>query len=331
MPTVLGIAILGSGRVARARLRELNERYDTRVAVVASRNFDRAYELAFPIAAAATDEWEEAIARRDVDAVMVCSTNPYHAPMVRASIEAGKPVSVDYPLALSLAEAEGLVELAQSRGVVLHVEHIELLSAWFVTLRDALPRLGQLHHLTWHNLSHRAATPEDWTYDRAHGFSLFQQASLPSRIITCVGQATWIEGEETFLGEQGTRFGRRATRLRFGFGKEGVGEIEDILTSEPETGPSAEFQVTGEQGALVGKQHREVWYANPTGNSFEALPVMPRSGLFAQDIAVFLDTIAGQGRPYAALNHVLETLRFADAAERAVKSGQRIVLSPSTA
>ncbi|OYT69474.1 MAG: hypothetical protein CFK52_13615 [Chloracidobacterium sp. CP2_5A] len=328
VPTVLGIAILGSGRVARARLRELNDRLDTRVAVVASRSFDRAYELAFPIAAAATDDWEAAIARPDANAVMVCSANPYHAPMARAALEAGKPVSVDYPLALSLADAERLVELAQARGGVLHVEHIELLSAWFVTLRDALPRLGRIRGLSWSNVSCRAAAPEDWTFDRAHGFSLFQQASLPSRMLACVGQATWIEGEETFSGENGTRFARRATRLRFGFGDDGIGEITDVLTQEEEAGPTAELRVIGENGALIGRQHREVWLVDP-GGAEESLPVMPRSGLFGQDIAVFLDTIAGVGRPYASLDHVIETLRFADAAERAVRTGQRVSLSPA--
>jgi biliverdin reductase len=57
------------------------------------------------------------------------------------------------------------------------------------------------------------------------------------------------------------------------------------------------------------------------------VPVMPRSGLFAHDIAAFLDAIAGRGTPYVSLDHVLEALRFADAAERAVKSGQRVTLT----
>ncbi len=328
MPTVLGIAILGSGRVARARLRELHERYDTRVAVVASRDFNRAYELAFPIAAAATEDWEEAIARPDVDAVMVCSTNPYHAPMARAAIAAGKPVSVDYPLALTLADAEQLVDQSRARGVVLHVEHIELLSAWFEAFRKALPRIGRIHQITWNNVSSRPATPEDWTFDRAHGFSLFQQASVPSRIIACVGQITWIEGQETFSDEQGPRFGRRATHLRFGFGAEGSGNISDVLTRHEETGPAAELQAVGEHGTLTGRQHREVWYTNPAGTTTEAVPVMPRSGLFAHDITAFLDAIAGRGTPYVSLDHVLAALRFADAAERAVKSGQRVTLTP---
>lgn len=329
MPTVLGIAILGSGRVARARLRELHERYDTRVAVVASHDFDRAYELAFPIAAAATEDWEEAIARPDVDAVMVCSTNPRHAPMVRAAIAAGKPVSVDYPLALTLQDAEALVAQARARGVVLHVEHIELLSAWFEAFRKALPRVGRIHHITWNNVSSRPAAPEDWTFDRAHGFSLFQQASVPSRIIACVGQIAWIEGQETFTDEQGTRFGRRATYLRFGFGSDGSGEIRDVLTQHEESGPVSELQVGGEYGALVGRQHREVWYTKSGTTTPEAIPVMPRSGLFAHDITAFLDAIAGRGTPYVSLDHVLEALRFADAAERAVKSGQRVRLLPT--
>ena len=63
-----------------------------------------------------TDE-NEVLGSPDVDLVLILTSMPQHAPLARAALEAGKHVLVEKPLALSLAEAAALVELAgQSRG-----------------------------------------------------------------------------------------------------------------------------------------------------------------------------------------------------------------------
>jgi predicted dehydrogenase len=53
----------------------------------------------------------------DVDLVVVSVKVPYHAPGIRAAIEAGKDVFSEWPLALDLKEAEELAALAKSKSV----------------------------------------------------------------------------------------------------------------------------------------------------------------------------------------------------------------------
>src|SRR5262249_14765816 len=142
-PPTLRVAIIGTGRVASARVRELGKRTDAKLVGVASRTLERARALAEPHSAEAVTDWHALVNRRDVDAVMVCSINQEHSKMCEVALSAGKHVSVDYPLALSLADAERLIALAEEIERVLHVEHIELLSPWFRALQSKLPAIGE--------------------------------------------------------------------------------------------------------------------------------------------------------------------------------------------
>ncbi len=59
-----------------------------------------------------------------LDGVVVATPAAMHATQVTRLLEAGRHVLVEKPLALTLAEGRGLVELAQRKGLVLRVGHI---------------------------------------------------------------------------------------------------------------------------------------------------------------------------------------------------------------
>ena len=68
-----------------------------------------------------------------VDAVAICSPDPFHSTQVHAALSAYRHVVCEFPLAGSAGEASSLFALSVARDRVLHVEHIELLtpaSAW---------------------------------------------------------------------------------------------------------------------------------------------------------------------------------------------------------
>jgi len=70
------------------------------------------------------------------DAVAIASPDATHAHLVEQALLAGKPVVVEFPLAQDAATGRRLLELAATRGQVLHVEHIELLTGASRYLRD---------------------------------------------------------------------------------------------------------------------------------------------------------------------------------------------------
>lgn len=68
--------------------------------------------------ATATTSWEELVSNPDITAIMVSATpESTHHPMAKAALERGKHVLLEKPIALSLEEADELIDLAESRGL----------------------------------------------------------------------------------------------------------------------------------------------------------------------------------------------------------------------
>lgn len=82
----------------------------------------------------------------DVDLVLVTTSMPQHGPVARAGLEAGKHVLVEKPMAVTLEQAAGLVELAKtSPGYLVPAPHV-LLSPTYQTIWQRVHRgdIGQV-------------------------------------------------------------------------------------------------------------------------------------------------------------------------------------------
>jgi predicted dehydrogenase len=106
----------------------------------------RAQELA-PRARLSEDP-AEILAAADVDAVVVATPAVSHGALARAALEAGKHVLVEKPLALSIAEAEGILA-ARRPGQVLMVGHLMLYHPGVDLLRKLMTsgELGTIYYL----------------------------------------------------------------------------------------------------------------------------------------------------------------------------------------
>ena len=65
----------------------------------------------------ASELWEKGM----VDLVVVSTSNRSHAPLARAALEAGVPVVLDKPMAVTAAEAIDLITVAADRQLLLTV------------------------------------------------------------------------------------------------------------------------------------------------------------------------------------------------------------------
>jgi predicted dehydrogenase len=113
------VAIVGCGLIGCKRARSLG---DSRLVAAADTNAARAEQLAsqFPGCAAMSD-WQAAVTRPDVDAVLVATTNNWLAPVTLAAVQSGKHVLVEKPAARSADELSPVLAAAREAGVVVKI------------------------------------------------------------------------------------------------------------------------------------------------------------------------------------------------------------------
>lgn len=134
-PLTIGVA--GLGPWGANLLRNFNEL--ARVAWVCDESEERLEVAAtrYP-AARPTTSLADLLADDEVDAVVVATPVPTHAALAREALAAGKHVFVEKPMALSADEAEGLVALAEERGLVLMPGHLLLYHPGVAKLKDII-------------------------------------------------------------------------------------------------------------------------------------------------------------------------------------------------
>ncbi|MDA0168398.1 Gfo/Idh/MocA family oxidoreductase [Solirubrobacter taibaiensis] len=120
----LRFALIGASDIAATRVAPALRRSGHEVVAVLSSSVERgrAYADANEIPDAASD-LEPLLARDDIDAVYVSTTNELHCAQVLAAAAAGKHVLCEKPLAMTLADAWSMVDACERAGVVLATNH----------------------------------------------------------------------------------------------------------------------------------------------------------------------------------------------------------------
>ena len=118
------IALAGAGAFGEKHLDGLKLIDGVEIVSIISRTGEQAAEVARKYGARhSSTELEEALARDDVDAVILCTPTQMHAAQAIACMEAGKHVQVEIPLADSWADAEAVVAKNQETGLTCMVGH----------------------------------------------------------------------------------------------------------------------------------------------------------------------------------------------------------------
>lgn len=133
------------------------------------RNYIRTIE-ALPrarLTATATRDWRDLIGGEPLDGLIVSTPPATHGDIAIAAIEAGIPVMIEKPLALSLAESREILECAKRhRGRVL-VDHIHLFHPAWRELKRRAATLGPVRTLRGNYGEHgpfRTDTPALWDW-----------------------------------------------------------------------------------------------------------------------------------------------------------------------
>ena len=140
--------VVGLGAIGANHARIMAELPNAEFAAVFDERADVASELAEKYGTTAASSLEELVSM--VDAATVATPTVSHLEVGSALLEAGKHVLIEKPIAGNSEDAKALVDLADSKGLVLQVGHIERFNPVLGQLEEHLssPRFIESHRLS---------------------------------------------------------------------------------------------------------------------------------------------------------------------------------------
>ncbi len=317
------LGLVGSGGMAHSRAGAFSKMQGYTLSALAARNPQSGAELASRYDLPLLGDWRNLIDRTDVDAVVVCTNNDSHGPIARASLEAGKPVFLEYPLARHVDEGTALVDQARSTGTVLRVAHPEVVSASHRRLKETVGSLGGLLLALFVRLTPgKGARPEVLFNVHASGPPSLFFVYHVYPVVDLFGPASWVEGYAHYDGmDSSGTYERFVNRVAVGIA--GGGTAEWTWAGGISIGKAEQVQrFVLEGGTLV--HEGEVWNISAADGKEVSLPPAGRETSLEE---LFLEEVHRRRDDWRSdLDTALEAVRIGLGAEEAANRGGRVHL-----
>ena len=128
------IGVVGVGHLGRYHVKHLVDRTDAHFSGITDTDDARAQEIAQEFGCSTFESLEDMLVQ--VDAVSIVTPTRTHAKVAEQCISAGKHVFIEKPITKTVAEADGLLKLAEDNNVIIQVGHIERLNPALMPLKE---------------------------------------------------------------------------------------------------------------------------------------------------------------------------------------------------
>jgi 1,5-anhydro-D-fructose reductase (1,5-anhydro-D-mannitol-forming) len=273
------------------------------------------------------------LARSDVDAVYISTTNELHLAQALAAAKAGKHVLCEKPLALTVADALAMVEACRKAGVVMATNHHLRNAASHRAMREAI-KAGRIGKPLAARVFHAVFLPphlQGWRLDRpaAGGGVILDITVHDADTLRFVLDDDPVEvtalAQSAGMAKAGLEDGVMAA-IRFKSGA--VAQLHDAFTvKHAGTG----FEVHGTEGSLIA---RDVMTQRPIGTvtlrtaaGELALP-LDGEGLYVRALRQFHAAVRGEGQPAASGADGVWSLATALAVLESAKTGRVVGVAP---
>ncbi|MHB1683684.1 MAG: Gfo/Idh/MocA family protein [Bacilli bacterium] len=112
------VGLIGAGRMGKGHYLRLRQIPDAHIVGIADIDESRAKELAEPIGATAYRDYEQLLAREDLDAVYVVTPVQWHAEPAIAVAKRGVALFLEKPMAWTLQEAKRIADAVDQAGII---------------------------------------------------------------------------------------------------------------------------------------------------------------------------------------------------------------------
>jgi predicted dehydrogenase len=191
-------AVVGTGFMGKVHSEAIRRLGNVEIAAVVGSNAKTAAAFGEAIGVErTTGDYKELLNDREIEAVHICTPNAQHYPMSKAFFEAGKAVLCEKPLSMTVAEAEDMVKLAESRKLANCVNH-NLRYYPVVQQIRAMIEAGDLGDI----LVVQGGYSQDWLlYDTDYNWRIERAANGALRVVGDIG-SHWMDLAQHLTGQK---------------------------------------------------------------------------------------------------------------------------------
>lgn len=161
------IAIIGCGTITRLRhAPECKNNENITLCGFYDLNQERCKEFAEEYHTKAYASFEEVLDDENVDGVIICTANRFHCEMTVKALEHGKHVMCEKPIAVTLEEAEKMIDAADKAGKFLMIAHNQRFDAVNKKLKE-IADSGELGRIISFRTVFGHGGPENWSVDKS--------------------------------------------------------------------------------------------------------------------------------------------------------------------
>lgn len=263
----IGLGIVGTGKIGLQRARLAAQHPSIDFLALMDSDHAKAVALGEDLDAdLVTESAAELAAHERVDAVVISTSEPFHTEPAIAALEAGKPVLIEKPIAMTLSDADRIVAAAEAAGVDARVgysmRYLQKYSVGWDNVVDG--KLGAIVGMTGRVYS-----------SRAQGLTILERSADATPVVDIVTYlvdvACWYlapqrpvqvvsRGHGTVFRDHGFDVDDVAwSMIRFSDGTVvDLGVCYMLPTQFPTTGQSIRFEVFGTDGVLlIDDDHRD--------------------------------------------------------------------------
>lgn len=335
----LRIGLVGSQFIGNLYCYSLRSISGAAITAVASPNTAATFAERWRLGAHYAD-WRDLVASPEIDAIAIACPNDTHRDIAVAAAAAGKHVLCEKPLAMSLAQADEMVDACKRAGVVLMYAENLLFVPMYQRVRELAQRgsIGQPFLVKQAQCHGGPYSPWFWDVERAGGGVVLDMGCHSIHAI-CWTMGAWPEAVTATMGryahaEKGLGEDHSTVILHFPGGAIGIAENSWAMP-----GGNDYLEIYGPQGRLVANLERGPaisMYIAPESET--ALNQATRAGWqypmyeeawqfgFPQELQHFVDVIAGREELRSSGEDGRRVLEIICAAYESAKTAKKINL-----
>ena len=185
--------LIGCGGIGELRAESLGKLPNSSLVAACDSDRERATALAAKYGSEVVDDWHELIKRDDIDAVIVSTPPSLHMEMSIASLENGKHVLCEKPLARNSDECQAMIDAARKNGKFLATGFNYRFYPSIIKARELLDSgiIGELDHVRSYTGYSATAHDHEWL----HEFDAMGGGTLRDNGIHLIDLTTYFLGD----------------------------------------------------------------------------------------------------------------------------------------